>query len=201
MRFSIIITIVVLAFPHLIFSQNKSMKVEEYLELGRDSIIQLAAKEIAGKKKDLNFHVHHFDRIRVMASKESIYVTFSRIFNFVPQNSAAYYGAYVNLTDRTTSYNMLRNPDDYQKTGQAQFYVPDRASKEAKTDIISVLGEEMIDPLNVYGHRKYYRIESDNEDTFYGFKINKATDEIFDEFHEHLEQAPDEGEEVFVEIK
>ncbi len=201
MRSAVLIISILTTVPQLIFSQINNMKPEQYLELGRDSIIQLAANEINGRGENLHFQIKHFDRIRVMAGKESVYVTFSMIFNFIPVKSAAYYGAYVNLTDRITSFSILKNPYDFSGTGKLQFYIPGRESEEAKTDIISVLGEEMIDPFNVYDHRKYYRIESDNEDVFYGFKINKKTGEIFDEFHEHLETEPDDEDEIFVEIK
>jgi hypothetical protein len=201
MRLSLFIFITLTAVPLRSYPQIKIMTVDQYLELGRDSIISLAFEEIKSRREHPDFRPGHFDRIRVMAGQESVYVTFGMSFNYVPSHSAAYYGAYVNLTDRMTSFTALRNPDGYSPAGNLRFYVPDNTSEKARTFITSVLGEEMIDPVRVYDHRKYYRIESGNKDIYFGFKIKKSSGEIFDEFHEHLLVAPDDEEELFREIK
>ena len=201
MRLSLFILIALASVPQPVCPQINTMTVEQYIELGRDSIISLAVEEIKNPKAYQDFQPDHFDRIRVMAGQESVYVTFGMSFSFVPSHSAAYYGIYVNLTDRMTSCSALRNPADYSPAGKTRFYIPDRNSEKARTFITSVLGEEMIDPIRVYDHRRYYRIESGDENIYFGLKIKKSTGEIYDEFHEHLLLPPDEEGEQFREIE
>ena len=82
------------------FSQNIKMnkEVEEIIQQGKDSIVQLALKLI-----DEDVTVDNFTKIKVLASSKEVYVSFLTPIKYLPKNSAYNFDVEVLLIEKSIS--------------------------------------------------------------------------------------------------
>jgi len=186
----------------------EKMDVKEIKRLGREGIIDLAVKRIRQSSTvDLStFDIKNFDRIKVMASETSVYVTFHMSIRYVPSNSAAQYGAYVNLVDNVMSFKRIANPREYKEDVKVKlkFFTPTEESEKAIAFVKDAIqkNDRRESDFTIYEKPDYYEIEIVEEEVEGGYKIDKITGKIYDVYHAHLVPEPKHGdEERFEEIK
>ena len=178
------------------------MNIEELKKLDRESIIELAINQL--KERFKSFNPEHFDEIKVMMSETSLYVTFNITFKYVPMKSSYYYGVYINLVESLTSRVPISNPQYHKIKDKVYFFTPTEESKKAVSFVLEAIKSagEFPEPMIIRDNRKYYEIEIVSEDVAGGYKIEKGSGKLFDDWHDSLVHPPkDEDEEIFTELK
>jgi len=201
--------------------------IKKLKQLGRKELIRLAAEKV--RSKDNNFDPENFDRIKVMASKQTIYVSFDMSFKYVPQISAFMYNVSVDLykSDNNSEYQILvplftsfieSNPKGYISKKEVGFFSPTEDSRKAIDFILNTMNKTHKDGFYAkktwpWGHEMiirdkndHYQIEERHPATIGYYSIKKKSGKIYDEGHMHLIENPRpielEGfEEKFEEIK
>jgi len=188
--------------------EGEEMNVEDIRKLGRKGIIDLAVESIKQSPTidSSTFDIKNFDRIKVMASNKSIYVTFNMTILYVPINSAAHYGVYVNLIDNLMSFSRVANPRDYKEDikTKLKFFTPTEESEKAIAFVLDAIrkNDRSESEFTIYEKPDYYEIEIVEEEVEGGYKIDKITGKIYDVYHDHLVPRPREKDkEKFEEIK
>lgn len=188
--------------------EGEEMNVKDIRKLGRKGIIDLAVESIKQSPiiDSSTFDIKNFDRIKVMASNKSVYVTFNMTILYVPINSVAHYGVYVNLIDNLMSFSRVANPRDYKEDikTKLKFFTPTEESEKAIAFVLDAIrkNDRSESEFTIYEKPDYYEIEIVEEEVEGGYKIDKITGKIYDVYHNHLVPRPRErDEEKFEEIK
>jgi len=188
--------------------EGKEMNVEDIRKLGRKGIIDLAVERIRQSPTidSSSFDIKDFDRIKVMASDQSVYVTFNMSIRYVPLNSASHYGVYVNLIENLMSFGHVSNPRDYKEDIEAKlkFFTPMEESEKAIAFVLDAIrkNDRSESEFTIYEKPNYYEIEIVEEEVEGGYKVDKVTGKIYDVYHDQLVPPPgDRDEEKFEEIK
>ena len=188
--------------------EGEEMNVEDIRKLGRKGIIDLAVESIKQSPTidASTFDIKNFNRIKVMASNKSVYVTFNMTILYVPINSAAHYGVYVNLIDNLMSFSRVANPKDYKEDikTKLKFFTPAEESEKAIAFVLDAIrkNDRSESEFTIYEKPDYYEIEIVEEEVEGGYKIDKITGKIYDVYHDHLVPRPREKDkEKFEEIK
>ena len=194
------------------FATTNKVNINELKQMGRKELIRLAAQEVRGFGDD-NFNPENFDRIRVMAGKDSIHVSFSMSIKYVPQNSIYKYDATVNFSgpDRFSEFQVMpisisstpeSNPEDYRPKKEIGFFRPTEDSRKAIDFILNTMNKthkggfyakktwpwdhEMI----IRDKNDHYQIEERDPDTIGYYSIKKKSGKIYEEGHIHLIRNP-----------
>jgi hypothetical protein len=184
------------------------MDVKEIKDLGRDGIIKMVVDKIvmSSSTDGETFELENFDRVKVMASDRTVYVTFDMSVRYVPLQSRFCYGLYVNITDMMSSMATIGNPSDFMEDGPAKFFQPTEESRKAIAFVKEAFkreGTDHFEPFTIFDMGDHYDIEMVNEWVEAGVKVDKETGKVSGEYHNHLEPMPDledEVREVFEEI-
>lgn len=210
------------------FATTNKVNINELKQMGRKELIRLAAVEVRRLGYD-NFNPENFDRIRVMAGKNSIYVSFSMSIKYMPQNSKYQYDGtvYFNGPDNNSEFQAMpisissiieSNPKDYISKKESGFYSPREVSRKAIDFVLNTMNKAHKDGFYAkktwpWGHEMiirdkndHYEIEERHPATIGYYSIKKKSGKIYDEGHMHLIENPHpielEGfEEKFEEIK
>ena len=206
--FKLFLIIQFLHSSSICFSQNIKMnkEVDEILQQGKDSIVQLALKLIDG-----DVTVENFTKIIVMAGNKEVYVSLLTPIKYLPINSAYYFDVEVALIEKSTSYHDYSNPNGYKEDKMdLPFYIETKEGKKNIQFVIEAIKKrapfdisKFEDSMIIRDDTDFYdiKVESDYYQSWY--KIEKLTGKIFDEGHAHFEQPPTIGaddEEIFIEI-
>ena len=191
------------------FSQNIKMnkEIEEIIQQGKDSIVQMALKLI-----DNEVTADYFTEIIVRSSSKEVYVSFLTPIKYLPINSAYNFDIEVSLLEKGTTYHNYSNPKGYNEDKMdLPFYKETDDGKKNIQFVIEAIKEwapfdvsKFDDNMIIRDNTDYYDINvlSDYQESWY--KISKSTGEIFDEGHAHFVQPPTleaDNQEIFVEIK
>lgn len=200
--------------------------IKKLKQLGRKELIRRAAEKV--RSGDNTFNPENFDRIKVFASKHTIYVSFDMSFKYLPQNSKYMHSATVDLykSDNNSGFRSLlsiastieSNPVGYRSKKEAGFFSPTEDSRKAIDFILNTMNKIHKDgfyakktlPLNhemiIRDKNDHYQIEERSTNTEGYYSIKKKSGEIFDENHCHISRNPlpiklKGFEEKFEEIK
>ncbi len=169
------------------------MPVEDIKSLGKDAIIKLAFEKI--EKGNLDIGV--FDRIRIIESKDEVWVNFDMVFKYVPLGSAYFYSAGVGLADGYTVISPLSNSFENKDIRATAFFAPTKESKNAILFILDAIEKDEetgeipkgILPedtdMRIFEKQDHYEIEVHSPMIFSSYKIKKNTGEVYDGEHEH----------------
>ncbi len=181
-------------------------EVEEIVQQGKDSIIQLALKLIDGEVT-----IDSFTKIRIMVSSKEVYVSFLTPIKYLPLNSAYYFDLEVSLIEKTTSFHNYSNPKVYNEDKMdLPFYKETEEGKKNIQFVIEAIKKwapfdvsKFEDSMIIRDDIDFYDINAESEYYHSWYKIEKLTGKIFDEGHAHFEQPPTiEGDkEILIEIK
>jgi len=112
--------------------------VDKIKQLGRDGIIKLAIQELA--KNNINIDPNNY-KIRVMANKTTIFVSFHIPIKYLPLNSQFYGDIGVNIIEKQLSHSVLSNPRDLESYDRKNisFY---KQTEDAKKHLQFVLNSD-----------------------------------------------------------
>jgi hypothetical protein len=196
------------AFSQDIYMNKEGIKmnkeVEKIVQLGKDSIVQLALKLINKK-----VGVENFTRIKVMTNGKDIFVSFRNPIKYLPKKTAFYFDIGVSLFEKTISLNSISNPEGYNKKN-ILFYTDTEETKmnisfviqaiNTSNNVDSIDVENFEDDMIIRENKNYYSITVSSE--FYNswYKMEKFSGKLYDQGHDH--SIPDEidNEDTFKEI-
>jgi hypothetical protein len=190
------------------FSTTNEVNINELKQLGRKELIRLAAEEVR-RLGDDDFNPGNFDRIRVMAGKDSIYVSFSMSIKYVPQNSIYKYDATVDFSgpDRYSEFQVMpisivsspkSNPKNYISKKEVGFFSPTEDSRKAIDFVLNAMKRHT--KCGYYTKKKWpwnyemiirdkndhYEIEEILPSVIGYYSIKKISGKIYDENHMNL---------------
>ena len=190
------------------YSQNIKMnkEVEDLIQQGKDSIVQLALKLIDGKVT-----VDYFTEIVVRASSKEVYVSFLTPIKYLPLNSAYNFDVEVLLIEKGTSYHNYSNPKGYNEDMMdLPFYKETEDGKKNIQFVIEAIKKrapfdvsKFEDSMIIRDDTDFYDINVESDYYHSWYKIEKLTGKIFDEGHAHFEQPQTleaDNQEIFIEI-
>ncbi|MEE9611688.1 MAG: hypothetical protein V3W19_10565 [Desulfatiglandales bacterium] len=172
------------------------MNPEEIMKLGRGAIIRTASERI----DDSSFKVENFDiiKVKVIAKRNDVWVTFNMSFRYVPINSCFYYAVAVGLVSEIRSMSPICNPDNFKGKKRTEFFQPTEESKKAVAFVIDVVSNSENDgnadewklsedtTMTIYDNAEYFSIQVESAYQVSFYKIAKDSGRIYDEGHEHM---------------
>jgi len=189
---------------------TNEVNIKKLKQLGRKELIRLAAEKI--RSEDNHFDPENFDRIKVMASKQTIYVSFDMSFKYIPQNSAYTYAVSVDLYkfDNNSEYQIIpsitscieSNPKGYISKKESGFYSPTEVSRKAIDFVLNTMNKTHKDgfyakktwpwdhEMIIRDKNDHYEIEERHPATIGYYSIKKKSGKIYDEGHMHLIENP-----------
>lgn len=181
--------------------------VDNLINLGKDSIIQIALGLV-----DKDMKIKNFSKIMVLTNGSLVYVSFMNPIKYLPMGSVFYSDVDVNILDKTINYNLTSNTQletnskipFYTESPESQLHIQfviDAINKSGEIGSVDI--ETFEDNMTIREHENHYEILVVSESTESSYKIEKKSGRIYDAFHAHLEAVPiDKGEETpFVELK
>ena len=197
-------TILFLVVHNQVIGQSHSLK--KLRALGRDSLISRAKTEALKEYPGFNFN--NFNHIAVMTGDNILYVEFSVPYKYVPLNSAAKYNLTVYLFGSAgLSSSILKN--DHESGIGTGFYQPDENYDKVtrflinttthNTEVTSI--DEAVyrfnDKVIILEKENYYDVTINSTTVTGGYKVEKETGKIYDQWHKHKMPSGNE----FYEIK
>lgn len=177
------------------FAQETKMtkEVEEILLLGKDSIVQIALKNI-GREVSLE----SFNKITVSTDGREIWVSFSNPIKYLPQETIFYFDVAVGLLQNLVSMGPISNPLDYNEKNISFYketeeikmniqFVLEAINKSSEVGSIDITDFE--DNMIIREYENYYDISIVSEFQESSYKIEKVSGKIYDTEHAHLEPA------------
>ena len=181
---------------------NKDVK--ELVELGKDSIIQLALPLI-----DKKASLENFTNLSIQTNGQEVYVAFSNPIMYLPINTIFYDNVGINLTENSIFKGSVANPIDFTTEKSIPYYIQTKYIKKNIEFVIQAIDSfDIADIINFKSQMRilekedHYDISVVSETQESWYKIKKVTGEMYDEGHAHLEPEPYEENdtEIFKEI-
>ena len=172
--------------------KNMNKDVKAMIQLGKDSIIQLALKSINKKVSEKNF-----SKTKITTNGKDVFVSFRNPIKYLPINSIFYFDVLVNVSKKTVYKNPVANPLEYSDKKNIPFYKETENIKKHILFVIEAINNMNIsdidrfeDDMIICEHKAYYAINviSKFQESFY--KIKKISGEIYNEEHAHLLAPP-----------
>jgi len=193
----------------LCYAQDIPMdkEVEDIVQLGKDSIVQLALKSM-----DQRFGVQDFSKINVTTDGKDIFVSLRNPIKYLPIKSAFYFDAEISILEKTVSYVPVYNGiEDYEKDTILFYKQTEETNKIIKFVIASINKSDEVgsidianfeDDMTIREHENYYDILIVSAFQESSYKLEKTSGKIFDAEHAHLYPAPfkNENEAIWGEI-
>ena len=191
------------------YSQDIKMnkEVEEIIQLGKDSIVQLAIELL-----DDRAGIENFTKIKVLTNGSEVYVSFRNPIKFVPIQTVFYFDVGVRILERTASYSSVSNGLSENEIMIIPFYKETKASRRNIQFVIEAVHKSAeigsIDMTNFEGNiiilefENYYGISVVSEFQESSYKIEKISGKIFGAEHAQLVPPPfgSENKDMFKEI-
>lgn len=189
------------------FSQMEESYKDEYNNLSKDSLVQVAITQLTPiiKKRGANFSQIDFEMysIIVKANSQSIMVWFKLPIKYLQTKSSYYGNMVVDIKTNFYSIQQISNPKDY--GGKPQFYSSSPAlNKNVQFVLNAIESSKEIDPsfneeIIISEYKEYYEVTTQSTYHFSSLKVAKDSGEIFDWSHESLEPEEEEADN-YVEI-
>jgi hypothetical protein len=179
----------------------------ELKKLGREGIIEVALKQLQGSGVvDVSTFRRGDFEAKVMASDTKVRVSFKMVPTYIPLNTCFCYGVFMDMTDQWTTYNIIANPEDDDRSDDVPFFNPTEETRKAAAFISDVIakaysGERITDEYMIYEREDFYEVMISTEHTDGGYKIDKGSGAIYDDWHKHLIPEPPMDDEFFEEIE
>ncbi|MEQ8475300.1 hypothetical protein [Fulvivirga sp.] len=190
------------------YSQELAMnkEVQEVMQLGKDSIVQLALELLDEKAS-----VQNFGKIKVMTDGNDVYVSFRNPIKYLPLESAFYFDALVHVIEKTTGKSPVFNriePNEepitfYKPTEDTEVNIQFVTEAINKSDAVGQFdAANFDDDMIIYEKEKYYAVSVVSEGQESSYKIEKVSGKVYDAEHAHLAPPPMESgnKAVFKEI-
>ncbi len=193
-----------------IYSQNIKMnaEVKKIIQLGKDSIVQLALQRI-----DEGVTLENFKKIKVYTNGKEVYVSFRNPIKYLPIASVYYFDVGVQLIEKVTQSSPLAN-GIFEYTNADIPYYKETAEGSAALHFISEavnsnreLGslnlDNFEDTMIIHELENYYDVSIVSEFQESSYHVEKITGKISNTEHAHLVSPPLKTpiNEVFVEIQ
>ncbi|WP_143470476.1 hypothetical protein [Labilibaculum filiforme] len=181
-----------------------SKEVEEIIQLGKDSIVQMAI-DLLGEK----MRAENFAEIKVLTNGKEVFVSFLNPIKYLPINSVFYCDAGVGLLGQSGSIESLANPEGYSINEPFPFYQPNEDTKRNIQFVLEAIDnmeasdvDNFEDEMIIRENEEYYDISVVSEYVESWYKIKKVTGEMYDVGHAHLEPMSVEAndDEIYKEI-
>jgi hypothetical protein len=204
MTYIFLILFALLSLP--VFATANEANIKKLKQLGRKNLIRLAAEKV--RSGDNTFNPENFDRIKVLASNHTLYVSFDMSFKYVPQNSTYKYDVSVDLykSDNNSEYQILpsitscieSNPKGYISKKESGFYSPTEVSRKAIDFVLNTMNRAHKDgfyakktwpwdhEMIIRDKNDHYEIEERHPATIGYYSIKKKSGKIYEEGHMHL---------------
>jgi hypothetical protein len=183
------------------------MDADELRGQGRDAIIKMAVERLYGSSSfDMStFKLENFDMIRVRASRSSVRVSLAMSIQYIPMNSSYCYAVFVDLTENMISHGSRSNPEaDSPPSGPTRFFDPDDGHRKAIAFVLDAIekgGQDATRPMTIYERKDCFDVLIVTEYVEGGYRIDKRTGNVHDEWHDSLVPPPrSDDDEVFEEI-
>ncbi len=193
-----------------LYSQNIKMtaEVERIIQLGKDSIVQLALQRINN-----GVTIENFKKIKVYTDGNEVYGSFRNPIKYLPKETVNYFDVVVQLIENVTQSSPLANGILEYKNADILYY-KETAQANAALQFISeavsnsgVVGSldlgKFEDTMIVRERENYYDVRVVSEFQESSYHVEKVTGEISNAEHAHLVSPPlkTPKNEVFVEIQ
>jgi len=193
------------------YSQDVTMnkQVKEIIALGKDSIVQLALNKI-----DKKINKENFTEVKILTNGEEVSVYFATPIEYLPKSEKFYFGARVNLLSKRVHYNSLvyyYAPGDYNR--EAVLHYNRTQTKVVKEKVLFVLKAlkdsrysgsinivEFDDEMTIREYENYYGVGIFLGEIQAGYKIDKASGEVYDEYHDTILPDPTADPSSFEDI-
>ncbi|MEQ8244441.1 hypothetical protein [Fulvivirga sp.] len=188
-------------------AMNKEVQeVQEVIQLGKDSIVQLALELLDEKAS-----VQNFAKIKVMTDGNDVYVSFRNPIKYLPLESAFYFDALVHVIEKTTSkspvFNRIEVNEEpitfYKPTEDTEVNIQFVTEAINKSDVVDQFdAANFDDDMIIYEKEKYYAVSVVSEGQESTYKVEKVSGKVYDAEHAHLAPPPMESgnKAVFKEI-
>lgn len=190
------------------YSQDLTMdkEVQEVIQLGKDSIVQMGLQLLDEKAS-----IQNFAKIKVMTDGNEVYVSLRNPIKYLPLESAFCFDALVSIIGKTISYNPVVNgiTDNessipfYKQTEETASSIKFVTESINKSDVAGPFdAANFEDDMIIFEKEKYYAVSIVSEGQESSYKIEKGSGKVYDAEHAHLAPPPMESENkaVFKEI-
>lgn len=205
----LILFCVTVSFSKL-YSQNIKMtaEVERIIQLGKDSIVQLALQRINN-----GVTIENFKKIKVYTDGNEVYGSFRNPIKYLPKETVNYFDVVVQLIENVTQSSPLangileyKNADIlyYKETAQANAALQFISAAVNNSGVVGFLDlGDFEDTMIVRERENYYDVRVVSEFQESSYHVEKVTGEISNAEHAHLVSPPlkTPKNEVFVEIQ
>lgn len=185
----------------LCYAQDIPMdkEVEDIVQLGKDSIVQLAMKSMDNK-----VGIQNFSKINVTTNGKDVFVSLRNPIKYLPIETAFYFDVEIRILEKTASYGPVFNGIvDYEKdtipfykqtaeTNKNIKFVIESINKSAEVGSIDIANFE--DDMTIREHENYYDILIVSAFQESSYKVEKTSGKIFDAEHAHLSPSPFENQ-------
>ncbi|WP_422858244.1 hypothetical protein ACOKFD_12585 [Flagellimonas sp. S174] len=173
-------------------------EVKEIINLGKDSIVQLALELI-----DEEVSTQNFTKINVMTNGEEVYVSLRNPIKYLPIKSIFNFDIGISILAKTVVYNPISNGvfDDehkapfYERTNEIdkniEFVIE---SINKSTEVGSINTIDFDDDMIIQEHKNHYDVSLISKFQESSYKIEKLSGKIYDAQHAHLVPSPLEGQ-------
>jgi len=174
-------------------------EVEEIVQLGKDSIVQLALKSM-----DNNVGIQNFSKINVTTNGKDVFVSLRNPIKYLPIETGFYFDVEISVIEKTVSYGPVVNGIMDSKKDAIPFYsktteinqhiqfVIESINRSAAVGSIDIANFE--DDMTIREHENYYDIIVVSAFQESSYKVEKTSGKIFDAEHAHLSPSPFENQ-------
>jgi len=166
-------------------------RIDSLIKLGGEALIEMAVKEI----NDPGFHRENYDRISVLANKNTLLVEFRLSILLKSKSSCFYYVVDVALVGSGTGGNIIGDCDEtpyYQNSPADQKkirFVLDAIN--ASDEVGHIPDYKLPDDtsMEIIENAGHYQVEVSSWSTFSYYKVNKLTGKISEAGHKHYDRS------------
>jgi hypothetical protein len=203
------IFIILLLFTINVYSlqdsnMNNIKTVEDYLQLGKKSIIESANQQLKENDSFRNFDINLFNNFHVYYDKDYVWASLSQSIKYVPWNSSFAFEVTIFLYGQQgTSCSLLENPENQNTSSPYSFYQYSDNDRDLLSEILNYIKIDPEKPMDnfvtIYEKPDYFDIEIMNKYGGEFFKIRKNDMTIYDEMSEELDLTEEEDSSELLE--
>ena len=174
-------------------------EVEEIIQLGKDSILQLALRSI-----DERASIQNFAKVKIMTNGKDVFVSLRNPIKYLPIKSVFYFDVMISIIEKTSNYSPVSNGVVYNERDTIPFYKQTKGIKKniqfviksinGSTVVGSIDTASFVDDMIIREYENYYDIIVVSEFQESSYKVEKTSGNIYDAEHSHLVPPPIENE-------
>ena len=170
-------------------------EVEEIVQLGKDSIVQLALKSM-----DRKVGIQNFSKIDVTTDGKNVFVSLRNPIKYLPIETGFYFDVEISVLEKTASYCPVVNWIVDSEKDSIPFYSETKEinqniqfvieSMNRSTAVGSIDASNFEDDMTIREHDNYYDVIVVSALQESSFKVEKTSGKIIDVEHAHLTPSP-----------